>query len=417
MVEYTVALEQSVQDVARRLGGVQFSVVSGALRARTGSILFRWRAQSLEAMPELNQLSVVEFEDSIAKVIETIAAAMECGGEAELRGVLGGPPLHGADRFALDFTLDALLAEERILRTSIIIELREEMGRPLSEEEAEALHELIGVMLDRSVLAFIRSRNERQDEAMQQQVAGVRRLADLGTLVAGVSHDAANLLLPLRLSVERLKRSDLSEEALRNVGIIEHVFQHFQHTIVNLRWLSVDPLRRPTAGQSLDLSDFVREFVEFHGSMLPRTIVLEADVTPGLPRVRSSQAALSQVLFNLIRNAQQAIAAEQERGNIVVEARAGPHGTVRLSVEDNGPGMPPQVRAKCFEAFFTTRTSGTGMGLALVQALVSEAAGTIEVFSPPPDKARGTRFVITLARSEAPAADEGGSGAMLADEA
>jgi signal transduction histidine kinase len=345
-------------------------------------------------MPDLDRMTIKEFEDSMAAILNAIAAAMETDNPARLGSVIKQSPLHGIDRFLQNFTLDGLLTEERILRSAITVELSEQMDRPLTDNEATALHELIDVMLEQSVLAFIRRRTQQQEQSIQQQMTSVHRLADLGTLVAGVAHDAANLLLPLRMSVDRLKRQDLPEEARSNIQLIAHVFQHFQNTIVNLRWLSIDTTHRRAANHSLDLHEFIDDFQQFQRTMLPQSIALACDIPHGLPRIPISQAALSQALFNLIRNAQQAILANQERGNITVHAQMGSDDSVQVIVEDDGPGMSASIRKRCREPFFSTNESGTGLGLALVQALVNGSGGTIDVESPPSGKGNGTRFII-----------------------
>ena len=84
-----------------------------------------------------------------------------------------------------------------------------------------------------------------------------------------------------------------------------------------------------------------------------------------------------------------------------IRARAGGPGRVRLEVEDTGPGMTPEQRERIFEQFYTTRDEGAGLGLAIVQRLVTDMEGTIEVDSRP---GRGATFAVEL-----PAA--GGDGA------
>jgi signal transduction histidine kinase len=69
---------------------------------------------------------------------------------------------------------------------------------------------------------------------------------------------------------------------------------------------------------------------------------------------------------------------------------------VDLSIEDNGPGMPEEVLARCTEPFFTTKSSGSGLGLALVRVLITGCGGVLGFQSPRPGKATGTVAVITL---------------------
>jgi signal transduction histidine kinase len=185
------------------------------------------------------------------------------------------------------------------------------------------------------------------------------------------------------------------------VNRIALIFQQFQNSIVNLRWLSVDAVHHHRFVASLNLNAFARDLKQFHHTMQPRNVKFEWDIPEGLPEVRISAAALSQAMFNLIRNAQQVVLSSQEHCHITVRARARPDGNVEVSVEDDGPGMTPEVLQLCMQPFFTTRSdsAGTGLGLALVRALVFGAGGTVEVHSPPPGKSRGAMFVLLLASS------------------
>jgi signal transduction histidine kinase len=233
----------------------------------------------------------------------------------------------------------------------------------------------------------------------------MRRLADAGILVAGVAHDAMNILLPLRMRLEHLEKADLSDSAREDLVSVQLLVRQFQNSIVNLRWLSVDSSRgAPRVSAPLDLNLWSVEIGEFHRRMIPHTTELVFELPPGLPPVRISSAALSQSVFNLIHNAQQAIASCQTTGRIVTRAAARDDGAVDLTIEDNGPGMPPEVLARCTEAFYTTRHSGSGLGLALVQTLIHGSGGDIKLLSPPPGKDRGTLVVLTLPGVGQPAA-------------
>ena len=116
---------------------------------------------------------------------------------------------------------------------------------------------------------------------------------------------------------------------------------------------------------------------------------LEIDV--GLPAVALGHEQLMQVILNLVMNAADAVGAG---GNVRVAAsRTG--NSVRLLVEDDGPGVDPRVRAQLFEPFVTTKDvgKGTGLGLAVCRGLVEAAGGSITLDT---EYARGARFVVEL---------------------
>jgi signal transduction histidine kinase len=222
------------------------------------------------------------------------------------------------------------------------------------------------------------------------------------------------------MTLEHLERSDLSPDALAAVATIRLIIGQFQNSIVNLRWLSVDSAqpegvagreggRAPRPPASLDLHAWAAEASEFHLRTLPRGVGLCFDLPEGLPNVAIGSAALSQAVFNLIRNAHQAIVGERGAaggasgmvgGRVQVRAKVGDGpdaaASVELTIQDDGPGMTPEILRRSGEVFFTTKEDGSGLGLALVRALVAGWGGTMAFHSPPIGEARGTAVVLTL---------------------
>jgi signal transduction histidine kinase len=387
-----------------------FPEMAHALHASVGSTVRAWRARSVETMPHLHELSIVEFENSISTILHALANAIERGDPASLHNLMEQSPAHGVTRFLQHCGPETLLAEERILRSVVVIELRRTLRRPPTANEAAALHNLLDMMAEQSLLALMNKRSQEHEKMVQSRVSGMQRLADLGTLVAGVAHDAANMLLPLRMRLEHLSASVLTPEARDDLTSIELIFKQFQNSIVNLRWLSVDSvkgfaspssLRQP---MSLRLDEWAAEASDFHGRMLSSNVRLRIDVPSSIPAVAITSAALSQAVFNLIHNASQAIAFQGEgaTGTITIKAVACGNGSVNVVVEDDGPGMSPEVLRRSTEPFFTTRASGSGLGLALVQALILGCGGSLTLLSPPPERTRGTAVILTLPVAEKP---------------
>lgn len=129
-------------------------------------------------------------------------------------------------------------------------------------------------------------------------------------------------------------------------------------------------------------------------------ILLDLDVDRDLPPVLIDGIQLQQVFTNLVQNSLQAICegrlqrgASFDSGRIALRTRAnGPDG-IRVEVEDDGPGIPPETAERMFEPFFTTRADGTGMGLAIVKNIVEAQGGTV---CHSPVSPRGTLFQIDL---------------------
>jgi signal transduction histidine kinase len=139
-----------------------------------------------------------------------------------------------------------------------------------------------------------------------------------------------------------------------------------------------------------DLAAIATSVMKFSGSELALAkITWSIDVAPDLPEVMADESQLRQALLNLVRNAKEAMSGG---GNIHL-ALAVVDGQVRMVLADSGPGIAPENLANVFEPFFSTKAKGTGLGLALVQQIVNEHGGRIEVDCPPEG---GTRFSIYL---------------------
>jgi two-component system sensor histidine kinase PilS (NtrC family) len=117
--------------------------------------------------------------------------------------------------------------------------------------------------------------------------------------------------------------------------------------------------------------------------------VLERDLSPALAPVAAEQIALEQIFTNLLRNALEAVAGKGGRIKVRTSATAG--GAEAL-VEDDGPGIPAELRARLFSPFATGREKGTGLGLRISRALAEEAGGTLEAAEGGP----GARFRLRL---------------------
>jgi two-component system nitrogen regulation sensor histidine kinase NtrY len=220
-----------------------------------------------------------------------------------------------------------------------------------------------------------------------QKVAAWREVA------RRLAHEIKNPLTPIQLSAERLRR-------------------HFAAAPAQTRAL-VDECTTTIVGEVESLKGLVDEFSQFARMPSPRTVPTDlprligetlslyhgifsevrlvqrcaADV--GLVRLDPEQ--MRRVLINLVDNA---IEAMERRGEIVVEAHGDPaQHVVRITVADDGPGIPVAEREKLFLPYYSTKRRGSGLGLAIVRRIVAEHGGSVEVGDNVP---RGTRFTIEL---------------------
>jgi signal transduction histidine kinase len=137
----------------------------------------------------------------------------------------------------------------------------------------------------------------------------------------------------------------------------------------------------------------MRRDLERHG------VSITLDIDQDLPTVRADESQLKQALYNLIRNAREAMPGG---GAIHVKVARRPGGMLVL-VDDEGGGVDEETRARLFEPFFTTKTHGTGLGLAITRQIIEAHGGHIVC---EPRSPRGTRMRIELLESVAPSAGE-----------
>ena len=141
----------------------------------------------------------------------------------------------------------------------------------------------------------------------------------------------------------------------------------------------------------------VREVVSFLDVDFRQSgVELREELEPLLPTVEIDETQFKQALINLLVNARQVLG---EGGRVVVRTRAGASGEVVLEVEDNGPGIPDDLRERIFEVFYSSRGGGTGLGLPIARQIVERHGGTIEIDSEP---GQGTTFRIRLLRRHEP---------------
>lgn len=214
------------------------------------------------------------------------------------------------------------------------------------------------------------------DDVTQFLVA--QRSAAWGEVARRLAHEIKNPLTPIQLSAERLhhkladKLDGQAREILeRSTRTIVNQVEAMKSMVNDFRDYARLPL--PTIAP-LDLNALVREVLGLYEHARAKvTLVLDAELRP----VAGDPAQLRQVLHNLLHNAQDALAETPEAQLWLATRTDGRYAELRLS--DNGPGFDPQVLARAFEPYVTSKAKGTGLGLAIVKKIVDEHHGSIEL--------------------------------------
>jgi signal transduction histidine kinase len=345
-----------------------------------------WMRRTALAREDFDDEPDPELREDCRDVFDTLGAEL-------LVPILFGVDLLGVIAVGRKLTGERLGAEERELLRTLSNQSAIAIENAKAFDEIAQLNETLEARVEE------RTRELRDTQALLVQSEKMR---SLGQLVAGVAHELnnpigfvhANLQL-LDDYVGRLLRRDLDDEKRRKTReAIHKLLQRSREGTERVKQI-VQDLRTFSRTDHAELQEVcLNEEIDRTLSLMePRLkggVRIERDYGE-LPRVRCFAGQLNQVFMNLLMNACDAL---EGTGTITIRTRAIRDG-VRLEFEDDGPGMPPEVKARVFEPFFTTKPvgKGTGLGLSLSHGIVERHGGSMRVDSEP---GGGTRFTIEL---------------------
>ena len=273
-----------------------------------------------------------------------------------------------------------LTAMDRIrLRTSDV--LRDAPGVPPAalRRMLAALHQILDIEL------AIMLETYRDDLLAKNRTA--ERLATIGQFAAGIGHELRNPLGVVESSAflvtKRLDQLQIDDPAIRrHLDKIALEVRRSNKTIIDLLELARSkPLKRAV----VDCRQFLLDTIPLAG--LPPSVTVEVNVSPGLP-LDADADQLARIITNLLINAGQAMPGG---GRVQLDARREGATTV-LRLADDGPGIPGDLREQVFQALFTTKAKGSGLGLSLSRRIAEAHGGTITV--EPSDRGAAFRLAI-----------------------
>ena len=237
------------------------------------------------------------------------------------------------------------------------------------------------------------------------------RLRAITLLAAGVAHEIGNPLNSLTIHLQLIQReiSRLPEElrteiaellgvASREVNRLDGIITQFLHAV------------RPVKPQlsSCHLDEILRETIAYmRHEMADRKVLAELESPEGMPTVLGDRGQLRQLFFNLVKNASEAMPG----GGVVSVRLTSNDRMVAVMIRDTGVGMDPAQIGQVFDPYYTTKRHGSGLGMMIVQRIIRDHGGEIEVHS---ERGRGTSITVYLPREdrlvrliEAPRAEAG----------
>jgi hypothetical protein len=251
------------------------------------------------------------------------------------------------------------------------------------------------------------SRDVTEKKQLEQQFMRMQRMESIGTLAGGVAHDLNNVLAPILLSIEILKRSIPDERSQKMFETLETSTRRGIDIVKQILGFA-----RGMEGERtlLQLRHIIDDTISIIKETFSKSISIRHEIPKNIWTILGDSTQLHQVIMNLCINARDAMPnggtvkifaenkiIDEQYARMHIEAKPGKY--LMMSIEDTGTGMPPDVVDRIFEPFFTTkeRGKGTGLGLSTAHTIVKSHDGFINVYS---EVGKGTTFKVYIPAAE-----------------
>lgn len=294
------------------------------------------------------------------------------------------------------------------------------MGRTIELEGLTKDNKVIPVELSVSAINFNNSwhsigivRDTRERKKMEQEHQKIQKLESIGILAGGIAHDFNNVLTGIYGNIQLAKiETDKNHRAYTYIDTASKSIERATRLTRQLLTFAKggDPVM-----EAVNIKQLIEETLNFSlsGSNIKAITYFPDDIWD----IKADKGQVSQVLSNLIINAKQAM---DDGGSMYIRienigpVHIGPSsetnvGHVRITIKDEGTGIPKENISKIFDPYFTTKETGNGLGLAIVYRIIRKHRGTINVDSVP---GKGTRFIIDLPAEKTNVTPEQGSKEM-----
>ncbi|HEV2732022.1 MAG TPA: PAS domain-containing protein [Terriglobales bacterium] len=317
--------------------------------------------------------------------------------------------VHPDDRATWKSVIDRAVADKtdyevdyRILVPRIGVKHIRAVGHPVCNPAGE-LVQFVGVSMD------ITERKQAEDERerlrqLQSELAHINRVTTMGELAASIAHEIKQPISAAHTNAKTCLRwlgrdqpdiaeareavSRITQDVTRASEIISRISILFKKGEPQQEWV--------------DVNEVIREMINLLRSEAGRrAISIRTELAPDLPHVNADRVQLQQVFMNLMLNGIDAISERNAAGDLTIKSRRNADDQVLISVTDTGIGLPPERADKVFDAFFTTKRQGTGMGLSISRSIIESHGGRLWATA---NSDRGATFQFTLPVEHAAAA-------------
>jgi PAS domain S-box-containing protein len=307
--------------------------------------------------------------------------------------------IHPKDRAFVEQTVDRAVRERsdlemdyRIVLTDGSTRYLQSLGHPVIRESGD-LVEFVGTVMDVT-------ERKRAEEALREaraELAQVTRLMTMGELTASIAHEINQPLTAVVTSANACQRwlagpMPNLDEARAAVARIARDGNRASDVIGRIRALVK---KSATEQTELDINEVIQEVLGLLQNEIQKNrVVLRMELAADLRRILGDRIQLQQVILNLVMNGIEAMSAAMERSReLLIRSRQHESDKVLVAVQDSGIGIDPQNLEKIFDAFYTTKSQGMGMGLAISRSIIENHGGKLWAV---PNDGPGATFQFTL---------------------
>jgi signal transduction histidine kinase len=269
---------------------------------------------------------------------------------------------------------------------------------PAETRALEMATHLAGIAIERKLAAEERERLRQ----VQADLAHINRVTTMGELTASISHEIKQPMAAAVIDARTCSRwlggdnPDIAEAREAASRIVESVMRASDIISSITSLFKKGTLQR----QEVDLNDLISEMIVLLRSEAIRySISIHSDLARDLPKVRADRLQLQQVMMNLMLNGIDAMKHAGTGGDLTIQSREDESGQLLISVGDTGVGLQPEQAELIFNAFFTTKPQGTGMGLHISRSIIESHGG--HLWAAAAHSGRGATFQFTLPREHA----------------
>jgi PAS domain S-box-containing protein len=239
--------------------------------------------------------------------------------------------------------------------------------------------------------------SEQRYREVQLELAHANRVATMGQLTASIAHEVKQPITAAVTNAEAalcwLDRQPPDLEEVRQV--LAQIVQEGKRGVDIVDRVRALVKKAPPRKERLDINEAIREVIELtRGEAVKNSVSVQMNLADGMPRIEGDRVQLQQVILNLIMNAVEAMSGVSDGPReLLISTRNAEPGGVLVEVRDSGPGFAPAALERVFEAFYTTKPSGLGLGLSICRSIIDAHGGRLCATRCEP---RGTLFQFTI---------------------